>query len=110
MKRSLVAQAEKPPLSDYTWDHEGWLIWNQEAYSSAVEGLLFDSHNADESDKEDVNEYFGDDCLSDKRDWNSSDICYLKFTWTIFIRVWHFRYNPHNYWPGTNHLSKLSKV
>ena len=50
MKRSLVAPAEKPPLSDYSWDHEGRLNWNQE------------------EDKEDVDEYFGDDCLSDKRD------------------------------------------
>ena len=56
--------------------------------SSAVERLLFDSHNADESDKEDVDEYFGDDCMFDKHDWNSSNTCNLEFTWIIFIRVW----------------------
>ena len=39
-----------------TEDHLDW-----ESISSAVDGLLFDSHNADESDKEDVDEYLGDD-------------------------------------------------
>ena len=39
-----------------TEDHLDW-----GSVSSAVDGLLFDSHNADESDKENVDEYFGDD-------------------------------------------------
>ena len=50
------------------------------AYPSAVEELMVDSRNADESVKEDVDEYFGDDCMSDKHDSNSSDFCYLGFT------------------------------
>ena len=68
---------------------EDHLDWGN--VSSAVEVLLFDRHNTDESDEEDVDEYFGDDCMFDKQDWNSSDTCYLEFTWIIFIRVWLFR-------------------
>ena len=58
MKRSSVAQFEEPPLSDCGWDHEGRIIWIKEVHPSAVEGLLIDSHNADENDEEDVDEYF----------------------------------------------------
>ena len=83
MKRSSVAQVEEPPLSGCSWDYE--------AYPSVVEELLFDSYNADESDEEGVDKYFGDDCMSDEHDWNSSDICDLEFTWTIYICVWHLR-------------------
>ena len=68
---------------------EDHLDWG--SISSAVKGLLFDSHNADESDEEDVDEYFGDDCMFDEHDWNSSDTCDLEFTWTIFICVWLLR-------------------
>ena len=52
MKRSSVAQAEEPPLSNCGWGHEGRIIWIAEAYPSAVEWLLVDSRNADESDEE----------------------------------------------------------
>ena len=41
---------------------EDHLDWG--SVSSAVEGLLFDSHSADESDEEDVDVYFGDDCTN----------------------------------------------
>ena len=67
-------------------DHLDW-----RSVSSAVEVLLFDSHNTDESDEEDVDKYFGDDCMFHKHDWNLSDICDFEFTWTIFIRVWLLR-------------------
>ena len=56
-------------------DHLDW-----RSVSSSVEVLLFDSHDTDESDEEDVDEYFGDDCMFDKHDWNLSDICHLEFT------------------------------
>ena len=84
MKRSSVAQVEEPPLSDCGWHHEGRIIWTKEAYPSAIE-LLVDSHNADESVKEDVDQYFRDNCMSDEHDWNSSDICYLEFTWPVLF-------------------------
>ena len=48
------------------------IIWIEEAYPSAVEGLLFD--NADESDEDEVDEYFRDYSMSDEHDWNSNDI------------------------------------
>ena len=91
MRRSSVAQAEELPLSDCGWDHEGRIIWIGEARPSAAEGLLGDSHNANESSADNVDEYFGDDCMSDQHYWNASDIFYLEFTWTIFISVWHLR-------------------
>ena len=90
MKRSSVAQVEDPPLSDSGWDHEGRIIWIDEAYPSVVEGLLLDNHNADESEEENFDEYSRDDCMSDKH-WNSSDICDLEIKWTILIRVWNLR-------------------
>ena len=37
-------------------------------YPSAVERLLVDSHESEESVEEDVDKYFGDDCMSDKHD------------------------------------------
>ena len=83
MKRSSVAQVEEAPLSNCSSDHE--------VYPNAVEELLFNSHNADESDKEGIDKYFGDDCMRDEHDWNLSDICDLEFTWNIFICVWHLR-------------------
>ena len=78
-------------MSNCSWDHEGRIIWIEEVCPSAVEGLLVDSHNADESDKQDVDMHFGDDCMSSKHYWNSSDTCDLEFTWTIFIHIWHLR-------------------
>ena len=68
---------------------EDHLDWG--SVSSAVEVLLFDSDNTNERYEEDVDEYFGDDCMFDQHDWNSSDICDLEFTWTIFIRLWLLR-------------------
>ena len=91
MKRSSVAQAEEPPLSNCGWGHEGRIIWIAEAYPSAVEWLLVDSRNADESDEEDMNEYFGDNYMRGEHDQYSSNICGLEFTCTIFICVWHLR-------------------
>ena len=44
-------------------DHLDW-----RSISCAAEGLLFDSHNADVSDEEDVDEYFGDVCMFEKHD------------------------------------------
>ena len=41
---------------------EDHLHWG--SVSSAVEGLLFDSHSADESDQEDGDVYFGGDCTN----------------------------------------------
>ena len=38
-----------------------------------------------------MNKYFEDDFMKGEHDWNSSDICGLEFTWTIFICVWYFR-------------------
>ena len=61
-------------------DHLDW-----GSVSSAAEVLLFDSNNTDERYEEDIDEYFGDDCIFDQHDWNSSDICNFEFTWTIFI-------------------------
>ena len=90
MKRSSVAQVEEPPLSDCSWDDEGRKMdWG--SVPSAVEGLLFDSHNADESDEEHFDEYFRDDCMFHEYDWNLSDTGDLEFTWTISIRVWLLR-------------------
>ena len=37
-------------------------------YPRAVEGLLVDNYNADKSDEEDVDRYFGDNCMSDEHD------------------------------------------
>ena len=50
---------------------EDHLDWG--SVSSAVEVLLFDSDNTDERYEEDVDEYFGDDCMFDQHDWNSID-------------------------------------
>ena len=47
------------------------IIWIEEAYPSAVEGLLFD--NADESDEDEVDEYFRD------YEWRT----WLKFEWHL---------------------------
>ena len=44
-------------------DHLDW-----RSISSAAEGLLFDSHNVDVSDEEDVDEYFGDVFMFEKHD------------------------------------------
>ena len=68
MKRSSVAQVEEPPLSDCGWDHEGRITWVEETYPSAVEELLADSHYTDESVKEDVDEYFKDNCMGHEHD------------------------------------------
>ena len=70
MKKSSVAKAQEPPLSDCGWGHEGRIIWIAEAYPSAAEGLLVDSRNADESDEEDMKEYFGDDYMRGEHDRN----------------------------------------
>ena len=90
MKRSSVAQIEELPLSDCSWDHEGRSFGSRKRIQCCG-GAVVDSHNTDESDEEDVDEYFGDDCMFDKHDWNSSNICDLEFTWTIFIPVWLLR-------------------
>ena len=68
MKRSSVAQVEEPPLSDCGWDHEGRITQIEETYPSAVEELLVESHNTDESVKEDFDEYFKDNCMGDEHD------------------------------------------
>ena len=53
------------------------IIWTEEANPSAIEELLFDDHNADESDEREVDKYFGDNCMNGKYDWNSSEICFI---------------------------------
>ena len=63
MKWSSVAQIEEQwccqiEVGIMKKDHLDW-----RSVSSAVEVLLFDSHNTDESDEEDVDKYFGDDCM-----------------------------------------------
>ena len=68
MKRSSVAQVEEPPLSDCGWDHEGRITQIEETYPSAVEELLVESQNTDESVKEDFDEYFKDNCMGDEHD------------------------------------------
>ena len=68
IKRSSIAQVEEPPLSDCGWDHKGRIIWIEEVYPSAVERLLVDRYNANKSDEEDVDEYFGEDSMSDNND------------------------------------------
>ena len=40
----------------------------EETYPSAVEELLVESHNTDESVKEDFDEYFKDNCMGDEHD------------------------------------------
>ena len=55
-------------MSGCSCDHEGRTIWIAEAYPSALEGLLVDSHNAGERDEEDVDEYFGDNFVKDEHD------------------------------------------
>ena len=58
MKRSSIPEVNEPPLSDCGWDHEGNIIWIEEAYPSSIERLLIESDNESdkESDEEDMDE------------------------------------------------------
>ena len=68
MRRSPIPEVNEPSLSDCGWDHEGNIIWIEEAYPGSIVRLLVESdHESNkESDEEDMDEYFGEDCVSDE--------------------------------------------
>lgn len=63
---SSIAQVTEIALSDCGQDHEDNIIQIEEACPTSHEILLVQSKNSNEGDEENMDEYFREDCMSDK--------------------------------------------